>query len=425
MALNIPMPGQPGTSFLEGIGAGSDMFAKLMQPEMQRRQMAQQQQQHMDSLGIQQQQQARLQQQFAQEQQDRAMLDQMMNGGGQPMGQPSEHQMPTQEYGQGMGMFTPEGMQEAQQQSQQQPQGEQQPGGMNMEAIKNNPMLRGLFKQRFGIDPMTSEASLQGPAREAMDLERLAGMLPGGKENPVYKNAVKSYEGKQQTQQDLSNVRGRQLGGLKPGERWMNDPESGQPIGKETPLSSTERTEAKGRGFFNYTFPAISQGLAPLSGKGSITKLTNAASQYGQNPDATKLIDDFLLSKKLLTAGTVKEAATLASGKQKATYQQLRDSLDSSDIPKAVEKLVKQFGLPPEALINADKRFSTMLNDATKAGERSIPAYNKQYFNPESQPPEKNDEGGGSQDDDMITVSKWDKTFRIPRSKLEEFNNAK
>tara|TARA_R110000868_G_scaffold161317_1_gene391496 strand:+ start:2096 stop:3040 length:945 start_codon:yes stop_codon:yes gene_type:complete len=139
MALNIPMPGQPGTSFLEGIGAGSDMFSKMMQPEIQRRQMAQQLMEHKDNLGIQQQQQARLQQQFNQSQDDRAMLDQMMNGGGQE---------------QAGGMQT-------------QGNGQVMPDGLNMSAIQNSPMLRGMFKTRFGFDP----AAQTPEQKQALDID--------------------------------------------------------------------------------------------------------------------------------------------------------------------------------------------------------------------------------------------------------------
>lgn len=224
-----------------------------------------------------------------------------------------------------------------------------------------------------------AQLSYMGPAREAMDLERLKEQT--GENSPVYLNALKSFLGKQQAQEDLSGIRGRQLTGLKPGERWMSD-ESGQPVGKETPLSATERAEARGRGYFNYAFDNISRGLAPLSGTGSYRKFADAAANYATDDKAAQVIDDYLLGKKLLTSGVVKEAATLGSGKQKATYQQLRESLESSDIPKSIDKLVKQFGLPASAAIKADERFKAALNAATRAGEQSIPAFNKQYFKP-------------------------------------------
>ncbi len=65
---------------------------------------------------------------------------------------------PTQEMGQGMGMFSPDGMQEAQQAPPQQiqqraPQGQ---GGMNFDALRQNPMLRGFFKHKFGFDPLAA-----------------------------------------------------------------------------------------------------------------------------------------------------------------------------------------------------------------------------------------------------------------------------
>lgn len=400
MATGIPLP---SANFGAAFSSGADSIIKNL---MDQQQLAQQRKYQQGQLGIQQQAQDRAQQEWEMKKSQYDMLQRMMNG------EPAQP-MPTQEYGQGMGMFTPDGMQDAQQQKQQQPQGD-------MNAFLQTPMGRGLYHQVYGIDPLSHTDVLTGPAREAMDLERLKQQQ--GENSPVYQMAKANMEAKQQSRQDVSETRQARLGGLKPGERWIKDPESGQPIGKEIPLTSTERSEAKGRGFFNHAFDHISRGLAPLSGEGSIGKLADAASQYGQNPEATRIVDDYLLGQKLLTAGVIKEAATLASGKQKATYQQLRESLDSSDIPKIVSKVVKQFGLPPTAAMKADMRFKQVLNDATKAGERSVPAYSRNLFNPESQKFEK--ESGEDDVSETVLMTKNGKMFNIPANKVSAAEKA-
>lgn len=63
----IPLPSQPGDAFLKGAETGSSMFTRIMQPILQRQQMAmqqqqmeQQQQQHLRNAAIREQQEARL-----------------------------------------------------------------------------------------------------------------------------------------------------------------------------------------------------------------------------------------------------------------------------------------------------------------------------------------------------------------------------
>lgn len=406
MALGIPLPGDTGEAFLKGTESGGQLFSRLMQPRLQREHMAQQKefaaqqlqkqmQFHQDEMALRQ---AAAQRAAAMDPMRQMILQQQLLGlknkndpmyqikqfqnlakmfGGQQQG---ESPRPTQEMGEGMGMFSPQGLE---QQAQEPMQNTQQPGEFNVEALRQNPMLRGFFKHTFGYDPLGAEkgSAYQGAAREAYDLERLRKEV--GEDNPIYQSAKHAYESSIRSKEDLSNLRGRTLGGLKPGERWFNDEQSGEVLGKEIPLTATERQEHTGRGFFNYVFPHISQGLSEFSGKGSIRKLQDAASRYNADPEAKRLIDDYYLGKKLLTAGVVKEASTLASGKQKSTYQQLKESLNSSDVPDKIGSLIKQFGLTSEVNKNADQRFQQILNEATEAGHRAVPAFQKQYFHPE------------------------------------------
>lgn len=61
MALNIPMPGAPGTGFMQGIDTGSNLWSRIMQPEMERARLQQQQQQFVQNLALQKQAQGRAQ----------------------------------------------------------------------------------------------------------------------------------------------------------------------------------------------------------------------------------------------------------------------------------------------------------------------------------------------------------------------------
>ena len=79
---------------------------------------------------------------------------------GQNQGQQGAPQppMPTQEFGEGQGVMSPQGLQEAQQQAQQvqQPSGGAKVNGPDLELMKQYPPLRGLFKKLNGYDPFTS-----------------------------------------------------------------------------------------------------------------------------------------------------------------------------------------------------------------------------------------------------------------------------
>ncbi len=61
MALNIPMPESPGTSFIQGLDTGSNMLSRMMQPVLERERLKQQQNQFIQNLALQKQEQDRAQ----------------------------------------------------------------------------------------------------------------------------------------------------------------------------------------------------------------------------------------------------------------------------------------------------------------------------------------------------------------------------
>lgn len=409
MALNIPNTDSPGNSFLKGIDSGSTMFSRLMHPVLEREKQKQQAGQFEQELALKKQQAARagaldpmrkmiMQQQLMKLQhsndpnyeiQQLQHMIQAVNGGGQqnPQVPGIQAPMPTQEQGQGLGMFTPEGMGEAQQQSQETARPSNQTtnkGGIDMEAIKNNPILRGYFKKHFGIDPAVGEHNvLHGPARDASDLAKLKKEV--GENSEVYQNAKSAYDAQIDAKKDLRDLRERTKQGLKPGEKQFFDKETGEPLGKEIPLTAAERQSEEGNILFNELYPYVYKGASPFSGEESIRRLDQAASNYKTDPKARKLFDDFLLAEKMLAATTVNEASTLKAGRTNRTYNMLKESLDAQDIPQMIKKLIKQYKLPASAQLKASMNYQKALSEARKKARKGTPATQKLFYNPEMQ----------------------------------------
>ncbi len=398
MAVNVPMPDLPGNSLLKGVNTGSSMFTNLMHPILEREKQRQLEQHFQEQLKLSKAAAGRAAQAAADahkkmdpmyEIQQLQRVMQAFNGGGNTLqGQGMQQQsMPTQEQGQGMGMFTPEGLGQAQEQAFQQPlQASNAPAqnGLDMEVIKNSPILRGYFKKHFGIDPAAGEHNiLHGPARDASDLAKLK--KEAGENSEVYQNAKSQYDASLDAKKDLRDLRARTKAGLKAGEKEFFDPQSGIPLGKEIPLTAKERESEEGNILFNEFYPIAYKGAAPFSGEGSVRRLEQAASNYKTDPKARKLIDNLLLSDKVMAATIVNEASTLRAGKQNQTYNQLKESLSAQDIPKVIKKLVKEYQLPPGAMLHASMRYQKLLSDARKKARKSTPATQKLFYNPEMQ----------------------------------------
>lgn len=251
--------------------------------------------------------------------------------------------------------------------------------------LKENPILRGWFKHKFGYDPLAEdkENSLHGPARDAEDLEKVKNKY--GEDSEIYKNAKAQYDASLDAKKDLRDIRARTKAGLKTGEKEFFDENSGEPLGKEIPLTAKERESEEGNIIFNALYPLVYKGGFPFSGEGSIGRLEKAAANYKTNPAARKAFDDLLLSEKALAATVVNEASTLKAGRTNRTYAMLKESLDSQDIPNIIKKLIKQYQIPASASLKASMRYQKALSDARKKAAKYTPATRKLFYNPEQQ----------------------------------------
>lgn len=174
MALNIPMPELPGTGLLKGIDTGSNMFLRMMHPIIEREKQKQLEghfqeklklskaaagraaQAAMDAHKL-----ALMKQDPLYEAKQYEALENYFKSRGNPSAmpgtEPEQLPIPKEQMGEGLGMFTPQGLNEAQQAPQQQiPIPTQAPnaGGFDIELLKAHPMLRGWAKKHLGFDPL-------------------------------------------------------------------------------------------------------------------------------------------------------------------------------------------------------------------------------------------------------------------------------
>lgn len=397
MPLNIPMPQLPLSGLNQAISTGGNLFQQMMHPVIQRENMMREWKQHLDNLALSKAASGRAAQAAEdahrlaankldptfEARQYAAVEDYFRNRPKRRASPISNQSIPTAQMGEGLGVFSPQGMINTQE-SLQKPSFDSSSTGIDLELMRAYPMLRGLYKKHFGVDPLAEEGhALHGPARDAADLDKLRRQM--GEESEVYQNAKAQYDAAIDAKKDLRDLRARTKSGLKPGEKEFFDEKSGEPLGKEIPLTAKERQSEEGNSLFNSLYPYVYKGSSPFSGEGSIQRLENAAKNYKTDKKAAQLFDDLLLADKMMGATVVNEASTLKAANTNRSYQMLKDSLEAQDIPKIVKKLIKDYQIPASAQLKASMRYQKALSDARIKAKKGVPATQRLYYNPELQ----------------------------------------
>ena len=174
MALDIPMPESPGNSLLKGLDTGSTLFSRMIQPMIARERLKQAQEEFQQELALKKAEFARsganldLQRQIMQQNllglqhsndplyefNKFKHIQALLTNGNNSSGMPSEQHTSNV------------------------------PGSIsgkentaNLDAMKNNPLLRGFFKQTFGFDPLqqTPEEKQQAEVNKAIGIDQAKG----------------------------------------------------------------------------------------------------------------------------------------------------------------------------------------------------------------------------------------------------------
>src|SRR5690606_2983174 len=213
MAINIPNISAPGESFSRGVNTGSSLFSRMMDPVLRREAMAQQKAQQearmaQERLNFDRQSQLANQRMALEREKAsqyaalnpvrRAILMQKLD----PLSDIKKYKAAEN--------FFRGGEDNAEVSSN---------NGIDLNLMKKHPALQGFAKKYLGYDePHQKSLAYHGAARDAYDLERLRNEL--GEDSDVYKNAKRAYESSLASRDDLSAIRGRSIGGLRPGETW-------------------------------------------------------------------------------------------------------------------------------------------------------------------------------------------------------------
>lgn len=153
-------------------------------------------------------------------------------------------------------------------------------------------------------------------------------------------------------------------------------------IGVYVKPTTKDIEEASGRGFFNYTIPFLNKSTSVYSGKGGNEKFESDLANFDVDKDAHANIVNFLAATKLLPSSAVKENAAIGGPNTQKIINELKSSLNSSDVPAILKSIGTQYQLPGSANKEASDLFQKMVNEATEKGQKSIPARILRRFEP-------------------------------------------
>lgn len=255
------------------------------------------------------------------------------------------------------------------------------------------------------IDKLSGEGSYQGPAREAIDLDRLAQQY--GKDSETYQNAKLTYDLRRQQAEDLSKLRNRTFEGFKVGEKPITN-DQGQVIGKTRNKTEKERDIDRGTVYFDTFYPIVNQGLNYYSGEGSIRKLEHDAANYKTDLEARKRFDQFRLAQSLQTITGVNEAARFGAGRTNQIFNRFYSSLSAFDVPKKIESLIKEYQIPSSSNIKTGIDFQKKLAEAKANYEKTARPTVDEYFEGYGPPALKTSDQKSAEVENNTEVENWD-----------------
>jgi len=170
------------------------------------------------------------------------------------------------------------------------------------------------------------------------------------------------------------------IGKLKPGWQSVKDAQ-GHDIGVNVPMSDKQVEQWKAKEKFDIIYPFLNDSLSQYTGQNSWDNFTRDARNYNRDQEAKKRVDDFFAAKKLISIGSTTENARIGGHATNVQLDQLKKTLDSSEVYKKLES-GSGFVLPSKYAKNSGDIFKVYLDKVEKAAKTNIPAYEFRALNP-------------------------------------------
>ena len=236
------------------------------------------------------------------------------------------------------------------------------------------------------------------------------------------------------------------LGKLQVGNVPVTNAE-GKTIGLNVPMNADMAKQWKAKTKFDVIYPFMNKALAVYSGSGSWERFTRDVNNYSKDESAKKRVDDFLAAKKLISIGSTTENARIGGHATNSQLDQLRSTLDSSEVFKKLER-GRGFRLPPGYSEASGNIFKEQLDKVEEASKKDVPAYEFRYLNPNqnastadvmgaNQPANNNIEGNGlsgasnqeiepeiiSSANGFTIIKNGNKTLKLPNNLVDKYMN--
>ena len=170
------------------------------------------------------------------------------------------------------------------------------------------------------------------------------------------------------------------LGALKQGWQSVTDAD-GKVIGVNVPMSDDQIKQWKGKEKFDVVFPFVNKSLSQYTGQDSWEHFSDDVTKYNVDQAAKERIDNFYAAKKLLSIETTSENARIGGHATNVQLQELKKSLDSSEVFKRLES-GGGFVLPSKYAQASGDIFKSYLDKVEQAAKTNIPAYEFRSLNP-------------------------------------------
>jgi len=278
-------------------------------------------------------------------------------------------------------------------------------------------------------------ADLLGDVLKGYQTQREPTRIRQEEESRMRDNAIKAIQQKflpqeygmkaqkfQQEQDDRSYLRNLMSGGMPEGGGMNMDVFKDNPFARALfknqygvdPLQQAPETPEQKRQAALDLFKEKEEYKAQQDAKPTAAVKTLHENIIQLSPKATKAIDELIrLPSPLEVPGGIYRPGARAAH-SKAVTAAAENYAKAKGWPNTVGSLKKAEEILRRGTLESDKDYRGRLKGYKDELEEGV-ALSRQFLHPNQ----------GSDESDMITVSKWGKTFRIPKSQWKEFQNAK